>query len=287
MTHGPYGNLNPNAIYMKDGQCSQGYPKLFVAEMRVSRDGYPIYHRRENIHNRHHFQRLNFIADNSHIILYNPYLCQKYNAHINVEICTSSRAIKYLCKYLTKGSDRAQIEMVQGRQSEAVRSTNNTINTTHASNDIEREPIDEVTQFQNARYIGPCEAIWRTFEYQVHIHYLYVSRLVLYLPNEQRVVFHSTDLAIGLQAARNNAETTSLTAFLIYVLEMSVLDNIFTLKFLAIILMTSIYDNGIPALILFSKIFEALRTFNSVVYQTFEAAALARGLLESDDEWGH
>ncbi|KAG2212510.1 hypothetical protein INT45_000892 [Circinella minor] len=31
--------------------------------------------------------------------------------------------------------------------------------------------------------------------------------------------------------------------------------------------------------------FEALRTFNNIVYQTFEATALARGLLESDDEW--
>ncbi|KAG2217967.1 hypothetical protein INT45_001401 [Circinella minor] len=213
MIHGPCGNLNPNAICMKDGQCSQGYPKPFVAETRVSRDGYPIYRRRENIHNRHHFQCSNFIADNSHVIPYNPYLCQKYNAHINVEICTSSRAIKYLYKYLTKGSDRAQIEMVQSRESEAVRSTNPTFNTTRASNDIEPELIDEVTQFQNARYIGPCEAIWRTFEYQVHIHYSYVSRLALHLPNKQRVVFHSTDSANGLQAARNNAETTSLTAF--------------------------------------------------------------------------
>ncbi|KAG2217966.1 hypothetical protein INT45_001400 [Circinella minor] len=31
--------------------------------------------------------------------------------------------------------------------------------------------------------------------------------------------------------------------------------------------------------------FEALKTFNNIVYQTFEAAALACGLLESDNEW--
>ncbi|KAG2224291.1 hypothetical protein INT45_012859 [Circinella minor] len=31
--------------------------------------------------------------------------------------------------------------------------------------------------------------------------------------------------------------------------------------------------------------FEALKTFNSVVYQTCKAAALAHGLLESDDKW--
>ncbi|KAG2214928.1 hypothetical protein INT45_010572 [Circinella minor] len=174
MLHGTCGNFNLNAICRKGGQCSQDYSKPFVVETRVSRDSYPIYHRHENIHNHHHFQRSNFIADNSHVIPYNPYLCQKYNIRINVEICTSSRIIKYLFKYLTRGSDRAQIKMVQCRESEAVQSTNATLNTTDVLNDVEPELIDEVIQFQKPCYIGPYKAIWRTFKYQAYVHYLYM-----------------------------------------------------------------------------------------------------------------
>ena len=50
--------------------------------------------------------------DNSWIVPYNPYLSLRYDCHINVEVCTSPKAAKYLFKYTTKGNDRARVATV-------------------------------------------------------------------------------------------------------------------------------------------------------------------------------
>jgi hypothetical protein len=49
--------------------------------------------------------------DNHYVVPYNPYLCKKFNAHINVEVCSHTIAIKYLFKYIYKGLDRATVEI--------------------------------------------------------------------------------------------------------------------------------------------------------------------------------
>ena len=48
-------------------------------------------------------------VDNSWVVPYNPYLSLRYKAHINVEFCSSPKAVKYLCKYTHKGNDRAMV----------------------------------------------------------------------------------------------------------------------------------------------------------------------------------
>ncbi len=47
------------------------------------------------------------MVDNQWIVPYNLHLATKYHAHINVEICSSISAVKYLYKYVYKGPDRA------------------------------------------------------------------------------------------------------------------------------------------------------------------------------------
>jgi hypothetical protein len=47
------------------------------------------------------------MVDNRWIIPYNLHLETKYHAHINVEICSSIFAVKYMYKYVYKGTDRA------------------------------------------------------------------------------------------------------------------------------------------------------------------------------------
>ncbi len=52
-----------------------------------------------------------FEYDNQNIVPYNQYLIQKYQCHINVEICSIVTAVKYLYKYVYKGSDRAVVSV--------------------------------------------------------------------------------------------------------------------------------------------------------------------------------
>jgi hypothetical protein len=47
------------------------------------------------------------MVDNRSIVSYNFHLVTKYHTHINVEICSSISAVKYLYKYVYKGPNRA------------------------------------------------------------------------------------------------------------------------------------------------------------------------------------
>jgi hypothetical protein len=69
------------------------------------------------------------------------FLCQRYDCHINLEVCTSILAVKYLYKYVTKGSDRAVMtgEAVQDPQKQ-------------------RQEPNEVLVYINDRYISSVEA---------------------------------------------------------------------------------------------------------------------------------
>lgn len=62
-----------------------------------------------------------------------------FSCHINVELCVSRvDGIKYLFKYVCKGHDRVTMEIIG-----------------------ENQRYDEITHFQDARYISACEGAWR------------------------------------------------------------------------------------------------------------------------------
>ena len=127
MIHGPCGIHKSNAPCMKDGKCSKKYPRNFQENTTENEDGYPIYRRRNNGRT----VEVNKIQlDNRWVVPYNPYLTTKYDCHINVEICSSITAIKYLFKYVYKGHDRATIEIIN----------------------------DEINLYLDARYISASEA---------------------------------------------------------------------------------------------------------------------------------
>ena len=60
--------------------------------------------------------------------------------HINVEFCNSVKAIKYIYKYVNRGSDMA----VFGLQSKI-------------------SDIDEIVQYQAGRYKSSNKAVWKIF----------------------------------------------------------------------------------------------------------------------------
>lgn len=51
------------------------------------------------------------VLDNRWVVPHNLYLAARYNCHINVELCISVSSVKYLYKYVYKGSDHASIEI--------------------------------------------------------------------------------------------------------------------------------------------------------------------------------
>ncbi|XP_066935326.1 uncharacterized protein [Clytia hemisphaerica] len=103
MIHGPCGALNDRSPCMIDGSCSKGFPKSFNDETVMNVDGYPSYHRPDN---GRMVRVRNLDLDNRWVVPYCPYLCKKYNAHINLE---AIKAVKYLYKYIYKGHDTAHI----------------------------------------------------------------------------------------------------------------------------------------------------------------------------------
>ncbi|KAG2982005.1 hypothetical protein PC120_g24722 [Phytophthora cactorum] len=179
MIHGPCGAAYPNAICMKDGKCTKGFPKPLSEVTKGNVAGYPVYRRRRRaagvvlIHGKEYDSE----TINQWVVPYNPYLSQKYNCHINVEVCTVITAVKYLYKYVYKGSDKAVITV------EAVRGE---------GNQTQIEP-NEILRFLNARYLSPVEACMRLLDYSVQGKTHAITQLTIHLENEQMVTFRSSD----------------------------------------------------------------------------------------------
>ena len=110
--HGPCGTLNENSPCMAKGRCTKQYPRLLVSNTITGNDGYPQYRRRSTedggktaIMKKRNGTTIE--VDNQMVVQYSPLLSKIFNAHINVEYCNSIKAIKYICKYVNKGSDMA------------------------------------------------------------------------------------------------------------------------------------------------------------------------------------
>jgi hypothetical protein len=184
MLHGPCGHLNPNAPCMVEDNkgykvCSKGFPKSFCQSTQQNEDGYPEYRRRDNgivfkktVKNPITHKSEEISVDNRWVVPYNPHLTAKYNCHINVEVCSSVQAVKYLYKYIYKGPDKAQ-------------TTFEPILTDSNSNSIQN--TDEIKEYVDARYISAIEAVWHIFHFLMHEQDPSVIRLDFHLKNEHSV----------------------------------------------------------------------------------------------------
>ncbi|KAL3851390.1 hypothetical protein ACJIZ3_013272 [Penstemon smallii] len=165
MMHGPCGEACPTNVCMRDGQCKNHYPKEF-SDVTIHAEGaYPCYRRRNNgqsvrVHN--------IPLDNRWVIPYCPYLLAKFDCHINVEICSDIKLVKYLYKYIYKGHDKASYQV-----------------TTNGSDDT----YDEIQAYQAARYICAPEAMWRIFAFPMSEICPPVIALPVHLPDHQPLRF--------------------------------------------------------------------------------------------------
>ncbi|XP_021766979.1 uncharacterized protein LOC110731425 [Chenopodium quinoa] len=113
MMHGPCGSLNPDCPCMRTRYgvqtCKNKYPKQFADETTNNKDGYPIYRRRDT---GERVKIRSTYLNNQWVIPYNPYLSSLFDCHLNVEVCSTIKAVKYLYKYVYKGHDRVSFNTV-------------------------------------------------------------------------------------------------------------------------------------------------------------------------------
>ena len=190
MIHGPCGNMNPNCICMENGKCSKKFPKSFIRETLVDPDtSHPMYRRRSPQDGGGIFKKNQHNMNNGWVVPYNAYLLLRYECHINIEICVSTLAAKYLYKYVTKGPDRAMVRAE--------------IDAPNAP------PRNEIKDYEDMRSIGSSEASWKILRNLIAKSHPPVQTLRLHLENQQHVVF----VGGGEEQVIDRGRETELTAF--------------------------------------------------------------------------
>uniref|UniRef100_A0A2N9GSG7 ATP-dependent DNA helicase n=1 Tax=Fagus sylvatica TaxID=28930 RepID=A0A2N9GSG7_FAGSY len=178
MIHGPCGAANPRSPCMVDNKCMKHFPKKVYNDTVIDEDGYPIYRRRDD---GKMVEKNGVLLDNRFVVPYNIDLLVKYQAHINVEWCNRSKSIKYLFKYVNKGSDRATFVLYEN------------VHTDTASESHHITNIDEIKTYLDCRYISASEACWRLFEFDIQYREPAVERLSFHLEDEQIITFKDSD----------------------------------------------------------------------------------------------
>ena len=318
MVHGPCGHLNPSApctAGSKDGRCSKGYPKPLRETTSCTEDGYPQYKRPERKDGEPVVHINGIPVDNSWIVPHNLYLSAKYGAHINVELCSTVIAVKYIFKYVFKGHDRATVEITESS------STGNQPGQPTEATSGEPQVHDEIKEYVTSRYVSASESFWRIYGYKLHDEYPDVIRLPIHLPGQHLVYFEEgEDLA---DAAARAEQRTMLTEF--FEFNQRLLDDdafkqltaeeqearkstyanfpighvyshkrwkvrqagrsVGRIYFLSPSAGDVYYLRMPLNVVKAPRSFEELRTVNGQVYSTFKEACIAKGLLDDDDEW--
>ncbi|KAG2210181.1 hypothetical protein INT45_004502 [Circinella minor] len=205
MMHRPCGDLNSRSPCMQGGACSKRFPKQFSDETSMGENGYPVYRRRRN--NNNHVYKNGVRMDNRWVVPHNIFLCTKYDAHINVEICTSIASIKYVYKYVYKGHDRAAVVVSQNQRQSNAQST---------TNEQADPSMNEIKTYLDARYVSACEGCWRLFSFSLHKEFPNHQRLAIHLEDEQLAYFNEDD---DPMAIADRAHETTLTAWFNYNIE--------------------------------------------------------------------
>uniref|UniRef100_A0A453ESA5 ATP-dependent DNA helicase n=1 Tax=Aegilops tauschii subsp. strangulata TaxID=200361 RepID=A0A453ESA5_AEGTS len=114
-----------------------------------------------------------------------------FNCHINVEICSSIKAVKYLFKYIYKGHDRVSVSV---------------------TDKVDEVEIDEIKQYKDARWVTPPKALWRIYGFELSKMHPPVLQLQLHLPNMHMVSYHGME-KIKNVINRDGTERSMLTAY--------------------------------------------------------------------------
>ncbi|XP_058790182.1 uncharacterized protein LOC131663668 [Phymastichus coffea] len=275
MVHGPCGNW-----CMKEGKCSKNFPKEFQQETTMDENGYPYYRRTDTgtsykCPNGHKI-------DNRWVVPYCAKLLLIFDCHINVEIVSSIKAVKYLYKYIYKGHDAATVVIGQAENGATIEH-------------------DECRNFIETRYVGPVKACYRILSKTLQDKSHRVIRLPIHLPNEQSVIITQNEDEASLINCLNNSSSMLLDYFTLNATNETArqyyypeIPKYFTYKKRKIngrmfsVSPMQIELFHLRLLLLHVKgatNYNDLKTVDNELHPTFTSACLALGIIEDDDEW--
>ena len=188
MIHGPCRENNPTCVCMENNECKKQFPKAYTPETTRNTAGFIIYKRPED--GPSFTNDRGIVVDCKWVVPYNPYLTQKYKAHINVEI-SGKKSVKYVFKYIYKGYDCAVVKKTFSYQTE---------------DDTGELVWDEIATFLDCRYVCADEAYWRILCYTLQRKSHSVERLQVHVEDEQPVYFkeHQEDAALARAEFQNS-----------------------------------------------------------------------------------
>ena len=198
MIHGPCGEFNSSSPCMVNAKkkCEKEYPKRYHPQTTTTEKGITTYRRRAVYDGGHLFTKKvkgeEKTFGNRWVVPYNPLLLLKYKCHINVESCTTTGSVKYLFKYVMKGSDSIAMEVKK-----CEKETGKAI------------IKDEIESFTQGRYYDSTQSTHRIFGFTMCHRYPPVQKLQLHLENEQSVIFEEDKIVEALE----KSERTQLTEF--------------------------------------------------------------------------
>ncbi|XP_071708831.1 uncharacterized protein [Rutidosis leptorrhynchoides] len=298
MMHGPCVLANKRASCNQDFSCSKKFPKKYIDKTYFDDNGRAHYRRRNT---GIYTTRAGVHLDNSYVVPYNRLLCMTFQAHINVECCGTTSLIKYLFKYISKGTDRMAVRIAKPIGSDSRQSQQQT------------QPVDEIKNFIDVQFICPHEACWRIFNFPIHHREPAVQILAVHLENMQLVKFPGKQPLRAI-VENNEAKKTTLTEWLNYNASsvngshLTYLD--FPTEFVwyeskkgwqrranlkkpsigRISYIHPAYGEAFFLRMLLChrkgcKSFADIRTVNQILHNTYRSACEAAGLLGDDREW--
>ncbi|XP_013617183.1 PREDICTED: uncharacterized protein LOC106323641 [Brassica oleracea var. oleracea] len=306
MIHGPCGVINPKSLCMKNNVCTKKYPRPYNESTSIEKSGYVLYRRRRN--ENEYVVKNGATLNNTFVVPHNINLLKKYEAHINVEWCNRTSAVKYLFKYITKGVDRASAVIDKGNTT--------TTSDTVASGEPKEKVIkqrNEIQEYIEAQYLSACESMWRTFAFHIHKRKSSVEKLIIHLEGEHNITIKETD-NLGRVIRKPGIEKTMFTEWMVLcrrsafartltyvqIPEYFVWNNNSKVwseserkKGKTIWRIVAVHPSAGDRYylrILINKIkgprsYDELKTFNDVKYPDFKSVCHARGYLDDDVEW--
>lgn len=273
MIHGPCNRGSAPCIV--NGVCEKQFPKQLQSCTVMRNNSYPFYMRR----GRFTVQLQGQSVNDAWVVPYNPYLLQRHRVHICVEVASHLILYKYIYKYCFKPPDNSAIA------------------------------FDEIASFIAGRTLSSAEAVWRILELPLHKEYPTVQRLTVHLPGKHTVIFDAAAGADATGAAADSSTSTLLAWFdlnardpsarsLLYkdiakrykwdrkrwVLRKNNLPKVARMHGVSVQNVELFMLRRLLLVVPGAQNFESLRTVDNTLYESFEAAVRARGMINDDSD---